>query len=181
MMPLAAGAAVAEAARRRRHRGSGGGAGRRAGSPPPASAGSAGAAGRSGDGRRCGAAAGGRGGSGLGGRRGGGLALALLLGLALALLLASLRLERHAHLLVLQPLRLDLLQPTTSASAASWQARNSSCGVLERGLVVGDLPLVGLERRAGLVEVVHGVGRRLGDDVDEDVGLQLVARLAGSP
>ena len=116
------------------------------------------------------------------GRRPGGrcgdrlVAQALLLGLPLALLLAALGLQRLAHAHVLQPFRLDLLQPDDLGLGGLLTIEELLLGVLQLGLVVGDRLLVRLERRARLVEVVHGVGRGLVDDVDEHVGLQLLAR-----
>ncbi len=100
-----------------------------------------------------------------------------LLGLALALLLPALRLQGLAHPLVLQPLGLHGLQPLDLLLGGSLQGEELLLLLLDGGLVGGHLLLVRLEVGAGLVVGVHGVGRRLGGHVDEDTGLQLVARL----
>ena len=113
----------------------------------------------------------------LGGRRGvRPRRAALRFGLSLPLLLTALSLQRLAHPHILEPLCLDLLQPDDLGLGSLLPIEERLLGVLQLGLVGGDLLLVRLERRPRLVEVVHRVGRRLVDDVDQHVRLQLLAR-----
>ena len=110
------------------------------------------------------------------GRRG--LPLLLLGELPLALLLALLGQQRLADPLVLEALALDLLEVDDLRLGGGLQLLELLALGLHGSLVLGHLLLVGLQFDARLVVGVHGIGRGLGDDVHQDLRLQLLARLA---
>ena len=106
------------------------------------------------------------------GRIGGGLGLACLLG--------ALGFQDAAHALVLEALRLDLLEVNDLGLGRLLGLLEGVALALEGGLVVGHLRLHVLEVALGPAVAVERVGRRAGDRGGELVGHRLVGRRLGS-